>query len=262
MPSSNVLRSVTSSFCSEFSFQTTARDGAVLVMPDGGLSEELQNLKLVDKYITANIKSWWQYVESDDCGVQTDNGLQVVVGTDKVPSWGMATFENVEGPMHFEFKHDRISSQIQTYTWKRINGRAGPAEREIRDLLMGANASPVCNQCVFVRTLNVSVSSKVQVELAAHEVCTSGQRNINIQTSKAGPSVSFSILVGTSLTISPGLTSFQVIEQVLVRKGIKFLELECLVMLMLLFTSVRMQKSLSLRTRTGYRLSRRYAVRS
>jgi hypothetical protein len=157
-------------------------------MPDGGLSEDLQNYKLMENYIAANAESWWEYVESEDCGVPTENGIQVVVGTDKVSSWGMATFENVELPMEFEFKSDGTASQTRTSNWKRIDGRAGPAEEEIRDLLMGPTMSPPRNQCVFVRTLNVSVSGTVRDKLAV-EVCSSCSKDcMSDSTHEAQPS--------------------------------------------------------------------------
>jgi hypothetical protein len=176
-----------------------------LVIPDGGLSEDLQNYKLIKNYIATYCESWWEYVESEECGVPIENGIQVIVGTDKVSSWGMATFENVEDPIQFEFKGD--GTQLHTRTWKRINGRAGPTEKEIRGLLTGPTSSSFRNQCVFVRTLNVSVPSKAQDKVAV-QVCSGcfrdcqctpdssrreGQprkRNVEIRASEAGPSVS------------------------------------------------------------------------
>src|SRR5260221_2181685 len=120
-------------------------------MPDGAISEDLRSYKLVEKYVADNAKSWYEYVESDDCGMQTENGdIRIVVGMDKVSSWGMATFENVdiEDPLRFEFKEDeRRESQVRTYKWDRtVAGRAGPPEEEIRDLLRELNTSPLRNQ--------------------------------------------------------------------------------------------------------------------
>jgi len=198
-------------FYRDFAFQTTGGEGAVLVMPDGALSEDLRQYKLVEKYIADNAKSWYEYVESDECGMPTENGdIRVVVGMDKVSSWGMATFENVdiEQPLQFEFKDDGRGSHTRTYKWDRIvTGRAGPPEEEIRDLLQGPDTSPLRNQCVFVRTLNVSVAGKVRDELAVYEVRASsfrdsfsefqsrhqtrpGHRNSNIQGPQMGQPVS------------------------------------------------------------------------
>ena len=181
-----------------------------MVMPDGALSEDLRSYKLVETYIADNAKSWYDYVTSDDCGMQTENGdIRVVVGMDKVSCWGMATFENVsvEEPLRFEFKDDGRSSQYRSFKWDRIiAGRAGPPEEEIRDLVEGPNTPPLRNQCVFVRTLNISISGKVRDELAVHEIRAScfredyisnskqhyGQRNANFQTPQAGTPVSHS----------------------------------------------------------------------
>jgi hypothetical protein len=187
-----------------------------LVMPDGALSEDLRHYKPVEKYISDNAKSWYEYVESDDCGMPTENGdIRVVVGMDKVSSWGMATFENVnaEEPLQFELKDDgrRSESHARTYKWDGIvEGRAGPPEEEIRDLLQGPNTTPLRNQCVFARTLNVSIAGKVRDELAVYEVRAScfkdsfsessqrqtrpGQRNTNTQGSQVGQPVSLSSL--------------------------------------------------------------------
>jgi len=184
-------------------------------MPEGAMTEDLRNQKLVEKYVADNAKSWYKYVESDDCGMQTENGdIRVVIGMDKVSSWGMATFENVDmaDPLLFEFREDeRRESQVRTYKWDRIvAGRAGPPEAEIRDLLQEPNMFPLQNQCVFVPTLNISVAGKVRDELAAYEVRSSsfrdchpdlnqhgnpsGRGNVNLQSSQIGLTVSPSSL--------------------------------------------------------------------
>jgi hypothetical protein len=164
---------------SEFAFQASGNEGAVLVMPDGALTEDLykHKLRLVEKYIAENAKSWYEYAESDE----TENGdIRVVVGMDKVSSWGIATFKNVDlqEPLRFEFKNDGRVSQAATYRWDGIlGGRAGPQEEEVRGL-QGPNISPLRNQSVFVRTLNISVSGKVRPdELAVHEIRASSFRD-------------------------------------------------------------------------------------
>jgi len=202
-------------------------------MPDGALSEDLLNYRLVEKYIAKNAKSWYEYVESDDCGMPTENGdIRVVVGMDKVTSWGMATFQNpnVKEPLRFEFKDDGSGSQPRTYKWDRIiGGRAGPPEEETRDLLQGPNASSLRNQCVFVRTLNISVAGKVRDELAVYEVLPSCFRNRVLDSPSGRPNVNSS----TPQTVSPpslssfsrqyfhhqGPTSIKFNKQVFVRKG-------------------------------------------
>jgi hypothetical protein len=202
---------------SKFAFQSTGRDGAVLVMPDGAIAEDLNKYKLMNQYIAENAKRWYDYVVSDECGVQAENGdIRVVVGMDKVSSWGMVAFKGTndeEPPRRFEFKDDeRKESHSKKYKWDRIvAGRVGPAEEEIRNLVRtDDNTSPLRNQCVFVRTLNISVSGKAHNELAVHEIragrlgdcipdsswqqTRSGQQNINIQTPQVGLPVRVDLL--------------------------------------------------------------------
>jgi hypothetical protein len=249
----------------------------VLVMPDGALSEDLRNCKLVQKYIADNAGSWYEYAESDDCGMQPENGdIRVVIGMDKVSSWGMATFENVnlEEPLRFEFKDDGRGSQGRTYKWDSVSGRAGPPEEEIRDLLEGPNTSPLRNQCVFVRTLNVSVAGGVRDELAVCEIrasytrdwiSDSGQhraRSVELQTSQIARPVSFSLLFSSRCQCFQlqGLASIKVIEQVFVRKGLKNLWNAWLCSCSFVSNSARTQKLLSPRIQIGHQSSRRYAL--
>jgi hypothetical protein len=162
-------------------FETTDREGAILIMPDGAFTEDLRNHKIMEKYVAANAKSWYEYVESDDCGRVIRNGdIRVVVGFDKVSSWGIATFaSSSEEHVRFEFKGvSQNDGAPLPYTWHCVgsgSGRVGPPEEEIRDLLQN-NTYPR-NQCVFVRTLNFELSGKFWDELAVHEVRSSNLRN-------------------------------------------------------------------------------------
>jgi hypothetical protein len=211
-------------------------------MPDGALTEDLRNCKLVEKYIAENAKSWYEYVARDDCGMQTENGdIRVVVGMDKASSWGIATFRNVnlEEPLRFELKNDGRASQAATYRWDGIlAGRAGPPEAEVRGLQGPDDMSPLHNQSVFVRTLNISVSGKVRDELAIHEIRASsfrdcipdssghqaqpGQRNVNIQPeSQIGITVSLSSSYSRSAAnfFPAAAASIESVEQTFVGKG-------------------------------------------
>jgi hypothetical protein len=182
-------------------------------MPDGALTEDLRNCKLVEKYIAENAKSWYEYVARDDCGMQTENGdIRVVVGMDKASSWGIATFRNVnlEEPLRFELKNDGRASQAATYRWDGIlAGRAGPPEAEVRGLQGPDDMSPLHNQSVFVRTLNISVSGKVR------------ERNVNIPEigQTVSPSLPSSYSRSAANLFSAAAASIECIAQVLVGTG-------------------------------------------
>ena len=147
----------------------------------------------MEKYIAANAKSWYEYVEGDDCGRKIENGdIRVVVGFDKVSSWGIATFaSNVEELIRFEFKGVNERPASHMYMWDcvgSVNGRVGPQDEEIRDLVLEPNAPPLRNQCVFVRTLNFTLSGSIQNELAVHEVRSSDAKIYDSPTIEKGAS--------------------------------------------------------------------------
>ena len=237
-------------------FETTDREGAILIMPDGAFTEDMWNQTLMENYIAANAKGWYQYVKSDECGRPVKNGhIRVVVGVDKVSSWGIATFaSSSEEHVRFEFRgvshNDGAASQA--YIWHCVgsgSGRVGPPEEEIRDLQN--DRYPIRNQCVFVRTLNFSLSKKIWDKLAVHEVLQSSnlqdcifdskqhpngtahggssrdqshsyfdQENVNFHNTQLGLSVSQLCTCDCYETLTlAGLTSIKCAKHAFIRKG-------------------------------------------
>jgi len=76
-----------------------------LILPNGGTAEDLLNHTLVKKYIAENAKSWYNYIK-EERGREVDNGdIRLVIGFDKVSSWGIATFaRSIEEQIRLEFK--------------------------------------------------------------------------------------------------------------------------------------------------------------
>jgi hypothetical protein len=87
----------------------------------------------------------------------------VVVGTDKVRSWGIATSTCNSGQTaSFSFKLDSALNHTHIYRWECTGGsggRVGPEELETSDLIQD-NIIPQ-NQCVFVRTMNFTFSGEI-----------------------------------------------------------------------------------------------------
>ena len=80
------------------------------------------------------------------------------MGIDKVSSWGIATSAcNTGQTASYVFKHDPIHACKWDCTGG--SGRAGPQKNEIHDLLED-NTVPQ-NQCVFVRTINFTLSGEM-----------------------------------------------------------------------------------------------------
>ena len=160
-------------------FETSAREGAVLVMPNGATSRDLRNTLSLKQYIHENAKHWYKYAIST-LGRQVENGdIRIVVGCDKVLSWAIGTVaNNTGGRARLEFRSIDSSSRDSTTfgTWNCLgaaNGRVGPHYEEMRDLRAKANA-PIQNQCTFVRTMNITVSKGTWNKIAILQQSGSG----------------------------------------------------------------------------------------
>jgi hypothetical protein len=116
-------------------------------------------------------------------GRDVKNGdIRVVVGVDKVSSWGIATSAcNTGQTASYVFKHD----PTHAYKWDCIggSGRVGPQKSEIHDLIED-NAVPQ-NQCVFVRTINFTLSGKMWNDFPSEAVqqlaALPGQANLAVE---------------------------------------------------------------------------------
>jgi len=154
---------------SGLSFQTSAEAGAVVTMPQGAYSEKLGNVPRFKKYISAHAESWYKYVNGA-CGREAKNGdVRLVIGTDKASTWGMAAFSNLieESEFQLRFKAIEKSSLGYTYGWEysgMAEVRAGPDPEEVEDLRMNQESERGVvyeNQCLFMKTLNVTVADDV-----------------------------------------------------------------------------------------------------
>jgi len=153
-------------------------------MPDGATTEDLLNHKLVKKYIAKNAESWYTYIR-EKRGREVENGdIRLVVGFDKVASWGIATFaSSVEERVRLEFKtNDYDQPASRTHTWNCVgggSGRVGPHKEEMDDLRgpNDASESKLKNQTVFVRTLNFNLNGEAWDDLTIHKIRSNDRSN-------------------------------------------------------------------------------------
>jgi len=172
--------------CRGIIFETFASEGAILIMPDGGTAEDLLNHNLLRKYIAKHAKSWYNYIR-EVRGREVKNGdIRLVIGFDKVSSWGIATFaKNVEERVRLEFRTiDSDQPASRTYVWNCVgggSGRVGPQEEEMDELAMSNSASEtsIKNQTIFVRTLNFNLKGKTWNDLTCHKIRSSDHSSSN-----------------------------------------------------------------------------------
>jgi hypothetical protein len=138
-------------------------------MPDGAISEDLEDLRGFREYAAANVRMWYKYIIGTR-GREVNNGdVRLVVGCDKATSWGVAALPNTS--QHSKLKFKPPDSQVSGsrscgYTWEHsgtADVRDGPDQEEIDELREDPEDSEVqdkyLNQCLFVRTLNLNLSA-------------------------------------------------------------------------------------------------------
>jgi len=149
-------------------------------MPEGSSTQDLYNTQLLKRYVADNVIKWYEYATSPNGhGREVDNGgLLIVIGCDKVPSWGIATFSNkTRREESLEFIGNDGVSGSKTYQWYCRGtgiGRTGPHVEDMHDLRREPNVS-LRNQCVFVRTMEVTLSDKIWKESIACQVPAGGE---------------------------------------------------------------------------------------
>ncbi|KDR67718.1 hypothetical protein GALMADRAFT_231888 [Galerina marginata CBS 339.88] len=143
-------------------------------MPVGSKSEDLGNSIRLRKYVAANAESWYRYV-NEVRGREARNGdVRLVMGYDKTTAWGMATFANTTAQeSRLKFKPMGETGVGRTYGWEysgMAEGRTGPDPEELEELRMGEESelgSVYENQCLFIRTLNITLQAEIWDKLAA-----------------------------------------------------------------------------------------------
>ncbi|KAF8958269.1 hypothetical protein BDZ97DRAFT_64557 [Flammula alnicola] len=168
-------------------FIASAREGAILTMPEGAYTVNLANTARFTQYLELNIVNWYKYTTGIR-GRQVKNGdLRLVIGVDNSRAWGMATFANAthetNRPLTLRFKPKKDSSVGMIYTWDYSgmadSARSGPSRPEITALWTGREAQELQafeNQSLFVRTLNATLQKdgweKLESELRGSAIRT------------------------------------------------------------------------------------------
>ena len=140
-------------------------------MPEGAISEDLENLRRFQEYAYANAKMWYQYINGP-LGREAKNGdVCLVVGCDKATSWGVASLPHTG--KHSKLKFKPLDAQVsgsgsRGYTWEHsgtADVRNGPNQEEVDKLRRedpddeSANLDNYLNQCLFVRTLDLKLNA-------------------------------------------------------------------------------------------------------
>ena len=147
-------------------FETSASEGAVLTMPEGATSLDLENDLAFSNYLEANVQKWYEFVYRVR-GKSVRNGqIRLVIGCDKTTAWGIATISGMSQHTTNKLKFkasDAVGSSTATYTWEcsgMVEVRVGPDKHDIEALRSDDTLNTTFhNQCLFVRTMTATLSN-------------------------------------------------------------------------------------------------------
>ena len=172
---------------SDLNFESSASEGAILTMPEGSYSEDLSNLSRLNRYIATHAEDWYRFVNGPR-GREAENGdLRVVVGCDKATSWGMAAFadSSLSQNTHFRLKFSAFGGEPSQrnagnkYIWEHsgvAEVRVGPARGENEEL-GETDLHRLRNQCLFLRTLKVTLAEKTWRDIFPQTVVVTDQNH-------------------------------------------------------------------------------------
>lgn len=116
-------------------FESSSAEGAVLVLPDGGLRKDLSSVTkaLVKRYAEQHALSWRDLANGGPDSQGGCTSLYLLTGVDKTTSWGIASYSNISraGGISLKFKADPVMSGNVCYAhrWEVNSGanvRVGP----------------------------------------------------------------------------------------------------------------------------------------
>ena len=153
-------------------FETSASEGALLTMPEGATSLDLQNDLAFTDYLEAHVQKWYEFVHKVRGKIIRNGQIRLVVGCNKTTAWGIATVSGMSQQTTNKLKFkalDAASSSATTYTWEcsgMVEVRVGPDKDDIEalrndDIDTGGHPAidtTLGNQCLFVRTMTATLN--------------------------------------------------------------------------------------------------------
>ena len=152
----------------DYEFGLSMGDGAVLILPEGAQSCDLENeRKFLDEAVRHGI-SWYECATEDAGRFIYNDSFYLITGFHKARSWSLgAARRNSLQTRSPKFKVGTIHQGQETalaYSWERAThgfmGRLGPMDpHQIPNSIMGGGApGGVPNQTVFIRGFRITVN--------------------------------------------------------------------------------------------------------
>ena len=139
-------------------FNSSASEGAILVLPEGTDQHNLRNHLVFQREALRNGKTWYDFaVKKLGRTMISPDSLYLITGHHKTRSWSLAAFHSVNETFHFNAQFTAANivngNVTATYTWQMTSAvpcRVGP------DPYDGSK-----NQTVFVRGYKIAIRESI-----------------------------------------------------------------------------------------------------
>ncbi|KAI3607493.1 hypothetical protein WG66_005179 [Moniliophthora roreri] len=149
---------IPSEFGCGFQFTSHGSEGAILILPEGGMREDHRNEEAFHGYAARHAKLWYRHINGTLGRRLSADALILVTGVDKTSAWGVASFSGaVPGTVHLEMVPSREHAKYRFRRHAHATARTGPSwvdERLPEDISLK-------NQCIFLRGVRVVIRSTV-----------------------------------------------------------------------------------------------------
>ena len=125
-------------------------------MPEGAISQDLENISKFRTYAAANLEHWYRYANGTR-GREVKNGdLRLVIGCDKASSWAVASLSesNHSNIIQLRAASKDSTLQVPTYSWD----FTGPFVTRVSPIQEKGSVPKDMSQCLFVRTMNLKLN--------------------------------------------------------------------------------------------------------
>ncbi|KAF8556855.1 hypothetical protein OG21DRAFT_530348 [Imleria badia] len=154
----------------DYEFSMSMEDGAVLILPEGAQSRDLQNEKRFLDEAIRHAVDWYECATEEGGRLISNDSLYLITGFHKAHSWSLGAAGRSVSSLHEQrsakFKVGQIHEgglTAEAYSWEATHGfegRVGPMHpyQLPNHILSGGIRGGVPNQTVFIRGFRITVN--------------------------------------------------------------------------------------------------------
>ncbi|KAG8220691.1 hypothetical protein J3R82DRAFT_2983 [Butyriboletus roseoflavus] len=158
MGSDEVLPRIGQSGATDYTFNLSSSEGALLILPEGAERHDVRDPRPFFEQASCHAATWYRFAEQNLGRIISHDSIYVITGFHKARSWGLAGYQNEQGNSDFSARFTvgvREGGNLAAgYSWettRSMDWRVGPVD-----------GLGIPNQSVFIRGFKIALRSSVQ----------------------------------------------------------------------------------------------------